>query len=48
MHVFLTGEIQVGKSTALDKTLSLLKLPYGGFRTYFGGRTGTPPIIACI
>lgn len=36
MHIFLTGEIQVGKSTVLDKTISLLGKKYGGFRTYFG------------
>ena len=36
MHIFLTGEIQIGKSTVLQKTLSLLNLPYGGFCTYFG------------
>ena len=33
-HVFLTGEIQVGKSTAIGKALSLLGDPKpGGFRT---------------
>jgi nucleoside-triphosphatase len=36
MHIFLTGEIQIGKSTVVEKTLALLKRPYGGFRTYFG------------
>ena len=36
MHVFLTGEIQIGKSTVLQKSLSLLRLPFGGFCTYFG------------
>ena len=36
MHIFLTGEIQIGKSTVLQKTLELLKLPHGGFQTYFG------------
>ncbi len=36
MHIFLTGEIQVGKSTVINKTLNLLNLNYGGFRTYFG------------
>jgi nucleoside-triphosphatase len=35
-HIFLTGEIQVGKSTVIKKTAALLKLPYGGFLTYFG------------
>ena len=33
-HVFLTGEIQVGKSTAIGKALALLGGPkVGGFRT---------------
>lgn len=36
MHVFLTGDVQVGKSTVLQKTVSLLDLPIGGFRTSFG------------
>ena len=35
MHVFLTGVSGVGKSTALDRTLSLLGLRPGGFRTGF-------------
>ncbi len=36
MHIFLTGEIQIGKSTVIQKALPLISLPYGGFRTYFG------------
>ncbi len=36
MHIFLTGEIQVGKSTVIAKTLSLLKITLGGFKTYYG------------
>lgn len=35
-HIFLTGQIQIGKSTVLNKTLSALGVPYDGFRTYFG------------
>ena len=35
MYVFLTGESGVGKSTALDRTLTLLGIPPGGFRTGF-------------
>ena len=35
-HIFLTGAIQIGKSTVVRKTLALLDMPYGGFRTYFG------------
>lgn len=40
MHIFLTGEIQVGKSTVLAKTLKLLNIRYGGFKTYFGADRG--------
>ena len=36
MHVFLTGEIQIGKSTVINKILELLKITPQGFRTYFG------------
>ena len=36
MHIFLTGAIQIGKTTVLDKTLALLGVTAGGFRTYFG------------
>jgi nucleoside-triphosphatase len=36
MHIFLTGEIQSGKSTVLNRTLTLLNGEVGGFRTYFG------------
>ena len=41
-HVFLTGEIQIGKSTVIDKTLALLNIPYGGFKTYFGPDRSEP------
>ena len=34
MHIFLTGPLQVGKSTVIEKTLTLLGQPIlGGFRT---------------
>lgn len=42
MHIFLTGEIQVGKSTVIEKTLTLLNVVPGGFRTYFGADRGCP------
>ncbi|NLL52020.1 MAG: nucleotide kinase [Peptococcaceae bacterium] len=42
MHIFLTGEIQVGKSTVIAKTLSLLDITPGGFRTYFGPDRKSP------
>lgn len=34
--IFLTGEIQIGKSTVLTKTLTLLNITPRGFKTYFG------------
>lgn len=42
MHIFLTGEIQIGKSIVIGKTLSLLKLTPGGFKTYFGPDRDSP------
>ncbi|MGV8906772.1 MAG: nucleoside-triphosphatase [Acetobacterium sp.] len=45
MHIFLTGEIQVGKSTVIDKTLEQLNIRYGGFKTYFGPERGSPDRI---
>ena len=36
MHLFLTGAIQIGKTTVVDKTLELLRVTPGGFRSYFG------------
>ncbi|MFA9463927.1 MAG: nucleoside-triphosphatase [Velocimicrobium sp.] len=36
MHIFLTGEIQIGKTTIIKKTLFLLSKKEGGFCTYFG------------
>lgn len=36
MHIFLTGELRVGKSTVIDRTVALLGVCPGGFRTYFG------------
>lgn len=41
MHIFLTGEIQVGKTTVIARTLSQLKITYGGFKTYFGPDRGS-------
>ncbi len=36
MHIFLTGDVQVGKSTVIDKVLSQFGGKVGGFRTAFG------------
>ncbi len=35
MHIFLTGNVQAGKSTVLQRVLSSLDVPVGGFRTGF-------------
>lgn len=35
MNIFLTGEIQIGKSTVINKVLNFLNVDYGGFKTYF-------------
>jgi nucleoside-triphosphatase len=42
LKIFLTGEIQVGKSTIIAKTLDLLQIKPGGFRTYFGPDRKSP------
>ena len=42
MHLFLTGSVQIGKTTALNKTLELLKVIPGGFRSYFGEDRKSP------
>ena len=42
MHLFLTGSVQIGKTTALNKTLKLLDVTPGGFRTYFGADRKSP------
>ncbi len=39
MHVFLTGDKQIGKSTALRRAAALLGRPLYGFRTFFLDRT---------
>ena len=36
MHLFLTGKVQIGKTTVVDKTIARLGVTPGGFRTYFG------------
>lgn len=38
MHVFLTGEVQCGKSTALARALKQISRPLFGFRTLFTDR----------
>lgn len=40
MHIFLTGDVQVGKSTVIRKALTGLSVPVGGFRTGYGSRRG--------
>jgi nucleoside-triphosphatase len=41
-HIFLTGDIQIGKSTVIRKTLLLLKPRFGGFCTCFGPDRANP------
>ena len=36
IKVFLTGPIQIGKTSIIKDVLSQLNLSYGGFQTYFG------------
>lgn len=36
MNIFLTGEIQIGKTMIIEKVIQSLNLNYGGFKTYFG------------
>ena len=36
MHILLTGDVRVGKSTVVQRTAALLGRPVGGFRTGFG------------
>lgn len=42
MHIFLTGTVQIGKTTVIDKTLALLGVTAGGFRSYFGADRHCP------
>lgn len=42
MKIFLTGEIQVGKTTVIENTIELLNKNYGGFKTYFGPDRNLP------
>lgn len=42
MNIFLTGEIQIGKSTIIHKTIELLNKNHGGFKTYFGPDRNLP------
>ena len=39
MHVFLTGEVQCGKSTAISRALKKIDKPLLGFRTMFVNRS---------
>lgn len=42
MHLFLTGEIQIGKTTVITRILELLQITPGGFTTYFGPDRSLP------
>lgn len=47
MHLFLTGSVQIGKTTALNKTLELLKVTPAAFAPTLG-RTANLPAGTCI
>ena len=34
MHIFLNGDVQIGKSTIINKVIEKLNIPYKGFMTY--------------
>ena len=38
MHVFLTGDVQCGKSTAISRALEQISRPLFGFKTLFTDR----------
>lgn len=42
MHFFLTGEIQVGKTTIISKVIEHLQVIPSGFKTYFGPDRNSP------
>lgn len=42
MNIFLTGEVQIGKTTVIKRTIKLLDKNHGGFKTYFGPDRGLP------
>lgn len=43
MHIFLTGEIQIGKSTIIRQVLDRLNVKAGGFLTEFDGNRSAWP-----
>ena len=42
MHIFLTGALQIGKSTIISRVISSAGLRVGGFRTSFGPDRASP------
>jgi nucleoside-triphosphatase len=46
MHIFLTGDSQIGKSTALRRFLEQTNISADGFLTFFNPPKGTPGITA--
>ena len=42
MHIFLTGAVQIGKSTVISKVINSAGLRVGGFRTSFGPDRASP------
>lgn len=48
MHVFLTGALQVGKSTLVRRVAAAAAVPVGGFETRFVGGRENPARMLCI
>lgn len=48
MHIFLTGDRQIGKTTALLKAAALLGIPADGFLTYFAEGRNHPDRRLCM
>lgn len=46
-NIFLTGEVQIGKSTALKKIMKMLNLEYGGYlgHSLYSGKYNTIKLI---
>lgn len=42
MHIFLTGALQIGKSTIIRRVIKHAQKPIGGFQTYFSGSRNDP------
>lgn len=48
MHVFLTGEVQCGKSTAIARVIKMINRPVYGFRTIFTDRCNESKVLYMV